>query len=107
MSGETWRDYGVIIAQVVGAAARLLLGGLVWVALLRRQIRAKAQAKQALKEQLRFVKTLIDSMPPPIYVRDGEGRMLVCNRSYLKAMGLQAADVLDKTALEVPPAEER
>lgn len=105
MSGETWRDYGVIIAQVVGAAALLLLGVLVWVAMLRRQIRAKAQAKQALKEQLQFVKTLIDSMPPPIYVRDGEGRMLVCNRSYLKAMGLQAADVLDKTALELPPAE--
>ncbi|KAG1435068.1 hypothetical protein G6F57_021296 [Rhizopus arrhizus] len=31
--------------------------------------------------------------------------MLGCNRSYLKAMGLQAADVLDKTALELPPAE--
>ncbi|KAG0927902.1 hypothetical protein G6F31_017888 [Rhizopus arrhizus] len=30
MSGETWRDYGVIIAQVVGAAALLLLGVLVW-----------------------------------------------------------------------------
>lgn len=105
MSGETWRDYGVIIAQVVGAAAVLLLGVLVWVAMLRRQVRAKMEAKQTLKKQLQFVKTLIDSMPPPIYVRDGEGRMLVCNRSYLNALGLQAADVLQKTALELPAAE--
>lgn len=105
MSGETWRDYAVIIAQVVGAAVLLLLGVLAWVVMLRRQVRAKGEAKQALKEQLQFVKTLIDSMPPPIYVRDGEGRMLVCNRSYLKALGLQAEDVLDKTALALPAVE--
>ena len=44
MSGETWRDYAVIIAQVVGAAVLLLLGVLAWVVMLRRQVRAKGEA---------------------------------------------------------------
>jgi two-component system sensor histidine kinase EvgS len=104
MSGETWRDYAIIIAQIVVVAALLLLGVLAWVMKLRRQVKAKAKAKQALKDQLEFTKALIDSMPPPICVRDVNGRMLVCNRSYLDTLELQAADVLNKTVLELPAA---
>ncbi|MGH8819024.1 MAG: transporter substrate-binding domain-containing protein, partial [Achromobacter pestifer] len=104
MSGETWRDYALIIAEIVTAASLLLLSVLAWVMVLRRQIKAKGKAKQALKGQLEFAQTLIDSMPPPICVRDVGGRMLVCNRSYLDTLGLDAADVLNKTVLELPVA---
>lgn len=102
MAGETWRDYAVIIAEVIAAAALLLLIALAWAVSLRRTVRAKEHAKKLLKDQLQFVRTLMDSMPPPIYVRDTEGRMLACNRSYLDSAGLTAEDVLGKTALEMP-----
>lgn len=102
MTGETWRDYAIIIAEVVAAAALLLLIALAWAVSLRRTVRAKDHAKKLLKDQLQFVRTLMDSMPPPIYVRDTEGRMLAFNRSYLDSAGLASEDVLGKTALEMP-----
>ncbi|MBB1595785.1 transporter substrate-binding domain-containing protein [Achromobacter sp. UMC46] len=102
MAGETWRDYAVIIAEVVAAAALLLLIALAWAVSLRRTVRAKDHAKKLLKDQLQFVRTLMDSMPPPIYVRDTAGRMLAFNRSYLDSVGLESEDVLGKTALEMP-----
>lgn len=102
MSGETWRDYERIIAEVIAAAALLLLIVLAWAVSLRRQVKAKAKAKRLLKDQLHFVRTLIDSMPPPIYVRDTAGRMLACSHSYLHSLGLESAQVLGKTAAELP-----
>ncbi|WP_217481455.1 ATP-binding protein [Achromobacter pestifer] len=102
MAGETWRDYATIIVKVVVAAAVLLLIALAWAMSLRRTVRVKVQAKQLLKDQLQFVRTLIDSMPPPIYVRDTKGRMLACNRSYLDSVGLSAEDVMGRTATDLP-----
>ncbi|MDD1977505.1 transporter substrate-binding domain-containing protein [Pseudomonas tussilaginis] len=102
MSGQTWRNYERVISEVIAAAGVLLLLSLVWVVYLRRQIKARLKAEQMLNDQLQFVQTLTDCMPPPLYVRDFNGRMLSCNRSYLKAVGLSAEQVLNKTVRELP-----
>ncbi|KRW58475.1 transporter substrate-binding domain-containing protein [Pseudomonas sp. TTU2014-080ASC] len=102
MSDQSWRNYEQMILEIVIAASLLLMMSLIWVFYLRRQIRARESAEKALKDQLQFVETLTDSMPPPLYVRDVEGRMLSCNRSYLECFGVEVEDVVNKTLIELP-----
>ncbi|KJK14904.1 transporter substrate-binding domain-containing protein [Pseudomonas sp. 2(2015)] len=102
MSGQTWVDYERRITEIVVGASLLLLLSLVWVFYLLRQIRARLKAERMLNDQLQFVETLTDCMPPPLYVRDLKGRMLSCNRSYLKSVGLRAEQVLNKTVRQLP-----
>lgn len=102
MSGQTWIDYERVITEIIAGATLLVLISLAWVIYLRRQINARLRAERLLNDQLRFVQTLTDCMPPPLYVRDTEGRMLSCNRSYLKSLGLSAEQVLNKTVDQLP-----
>lgn len=102
MSGQTWIDYERMISQIISGASLLVLFVLAWVVYLRRQVKARLKAERMLNDQLQFVKTLTDSMPPPLYVRDLEGRMLSCNRSYLSSVGLSAEEVLNKTVHQLP-----
>ncbi|MGL5999006.1 MAG: transporter substrate-binding domain-containing protein [Pseudomonas proteolytica] len=102
MSGQTWIDYERVIHEIVAGGLLLLLLLLVWVFYLRRQIKARLKAERMLNDQLQFVETLTDCMPPPLYVRDTEGRMLSCNRSYLESVGMRADEVLNKTVQQLP-----
>ncbi|ENY9728649.1 transporter substrate-binding domain-containing protein [Pseudomonas aeruginosa] len=102
MSGQTWVDYILVITEILAIAAALLLLCLGWVTYQRRQIRVRARVEQALSDQLRFVEALTDCMPPPLYVRDVNGRMLSCNRSYLQSVGLSSEEVMNRTVLELP-----
>ncbi|MGE8451573.1 MAG: transporter substrate-binding domain-containing protein [Pseudomonadales bacterium] len=98
MSSETWRDYALMIAEIIAGASLLLLLSLLWVVYLRRRVKAE----KTLNEQLRFIETLAENMPPALYIRDIEGNMLSCNRSYLQSVGLSAEEVLNKTVQQLP-----
>jgi len=102
MSGQTWRDYRQVIAEIIGVALLVVAIILLKVFFLRREIRKRMAVERTLSDQLQFLQTLSDAMPQPIYVRDREGRMLSCARSYERALGLSLNDVLGKTALELP-----
>ncbi|WP_043229741.1 transporter substrate-binding domain-containing protein [Pseudomonas sp. CF161] len=102
MSGQTWVDYQRVISEVIAAASLLVLLSLVWVIYLHRQIKARRNAERMLNDQLRFVETLTDCMPPPMYVCDSSGCVLSCNRSYLKSVGLDSEQVLNKSVHQLP-----
>ncbi|POA89893.1 hybrid sensor histidine kinase/response regulator [Pseudomonas protegens] len=102
MSGETWINYERVIRQIVLAAVVMLLLALVWVFYLRREVKVRTKAEQKLNDQLRFVETLTDCMPPSLYVCDSNGRMVSCNRSFLKSVGLSSEQVLNKTSDQLP-----
>ncbi|WP_249275676.1 ATP-binding protein [Pseudomonas lundensis] len=82
----------------------MLLGvltvGVVWIAYLRGLVQKRDQAERALNDQLAFMRTLIDGTPHPIYVRDREGRLLICNEVYLQAFGVSREAVIGKNLLE-------
>ncbi len=98
MSSQTWRDYALMIAEIIVGASLLLLLSLAWVVYLRRRVKAE----QTLNGQLRFIETLAENMPPALYIRDIDGHMLSCNRSYLESVGLSAEEVLNRTAQPLP-----
>ncbi|KAB0495808.1 transporter substrate-binding domain-containing protein [Pseudomonas vancouverensis] len=98
--GQAWHDYRPLIYQISAAAAMLILVSLIWNANLRRQVKLRRQAEQALDDQLRFKQALINGTPHPIYVRDRQGRLVSCNDNYLETFGLTREQVIGKTAIE-------
>ncbi|MBC3949604.1 transporter substrate-binding domain-containing protein [Pseudomonas folii] len=99
-SGGNWQEYQRQIYQIVLGAGLLLLGSLAWNAYMRRQIKQREQAERALSDQFEFMRALVNGSPHPIYVRDREGLLRMCNDSYLKAFDAQREDVLDKSVTE-------
>ncbi|MBC3209340.1 transporter substrate-binding domain-containing protein [Pseudomonas sp. SWRI111] len=93
------RNRDAIIQGFFFAGALLLLA-FVWIAYLRRLIHRREVAERALNNQLEFKRVLIDGTPHPIYVRDLEGRMVICNASYLEVFGLSSEEVLGKRITE-------
>ncbi|WP_226503193.1 transporter substrate-binding domain-containing protein [Pseudomonas sp. MWU16-30317] len=71
-----WVYWGAAVAGLIA------LISLLWSGRLRVQIAQRQRAEEALSDQLVFQKALLDGIPNPIYVRDLEGRLLSCNRSY-------------------------
>lgn len=78
-------------------AIGLLFAAAGWIIYLRRLIQRRAAAEHALKEQMDFLRVLIDGLPHPIYVRDRQARMLLCNTRYLKAVGRSHEQVIGTT----------
>nr|BFD41445.1 transporter substrate-binding domain-containing protein [Pseudomonas sp. FFPRI_1] len=104
----SWRDYRYIIYLVGAGSAVLLLIALAWGYAMRRQVNQRLHAEQALNDQMRFMDALINGTPNPIYVRDLDRRLVICNDSYLKALGARREEMLGThfEQLSVPEARE-
>ena len=64
----------------------------------------------ALDEAMRLLDAIIDHLPNPVFYKDAELRFLGANRAYEQAFGVQRAEMLGKTVLELPylsPPERR
>ena len=90
------------ILKITATAAGVILIAIVWIVYLRRLIHTRSRAERALNDQLAFMRTLIDGTPHPIYVRDKDGRLLICNEGYLNTMGLRHEELIGRTLLELP-----
>lgn len=99
-AGAAWRDYQLLIYQIIGGAGLLLLGSLAWNAWMRQQIKQRLRAERALNDQFEFMSALVNGTPHPIYVRDRQGRLQTCNDSYLEAFTARREDIIGKTVLE-------
>lgn len=95
-----WFRHGKTVALTLIVAAVLLLLVLVWNAYLRNLIRKRQEAESALNNQMMFMRALIDGTPHPIYVRDRQGRLLLCNSAYLDVFGVTRESVVGKTLPE-------
>lgn len=97
---ETWRDYKYTIYTITIASILLILASLVWAWFTRSHYLKRLKAKLELKEQLVFMQEVVDSIPHPIYVRDINRRLILCNESYQRALHTSKDEVLYKTAME-------
>jgi len=99
-SRGAWRDYQLLVYQIVVGAGLLLLGSLAWNAWMRRQIKQRERAERALNDQFEFMSALVNGTPHPIYVRDRKGLLQMCNESYLTAFSARREDVIGKSILD-------
>ncbi|GFM84220.1 hybrid sensor histidine kinase/response regulator [Pseudomonas cichorii] len=98
--GVTWHNYQRLVYQILTGAGLLLLGLLVWNAYMRRQIKQRETAERALGDQLEFMSALVNGTPHPIYVRDREGLLRMCNDSYLNVFEARRENIIGKSATE-------
>lgn len=84
-----WSKHRAAILQGFFLAAMLLLSAGVWIVLLRRQVLKRKRAEQALGDRLEFERVLINGTPHPTYVRDRQGQLLLCNKAYQDAFGVE------------------
>ncbi len=59
----------------------------------------------AISNQLEFLKTLVETIPSPIFYKDAEGVYLGCNTAFEKVLGLSKEAIVGKTAYEISPKE--
>ena len=95
-----WQDYQLLVYQIIVGAGLLLLGSLAWNAWMRRQIKQRERAERALNDQFEFMSALVNGTPHPIYVRDRQGLLQMCNDSYLTAFSAQREEVIGKSILD-------
>lgn len=87
-----WQRIAPWVYWAVAAAVLFGLVSLVWSSRLRAQISQREKAEEALNDQLAFKRALLDGIPNPIYVRDLQGRLITCNKSYEQAFSLRLED---------------
>ncbi len=97
------RDGGRIWLSITATAVRDAGGHIVWYEGTTIDVTEIRLARQALAEQARFLQTLVDAMPHPVYFKDRAGRYLGCNRAFETAMGLTRDQIVGRTVFEVFP----
>nr|MDA3797764.1 PAS domain S-box protein [Kiritimatiellia bacterium] len=71
-----------------------------------RDITEHKLAEESVQKERKMLRTLIDNLPDPIYVKDAEGRKLIANPADIKNIGKKSeADVLGKTDMELFPGK--
>jgi PAS domain S-box-containing protein len=69
-------------------------------------ITERKRAEEAINQERRMLRTLIDNLPDPIYVQDKECRKVIANKADVENIGLSTeAEVLGKTDLELFPGK--
>ena len=61
------------------------------------------RARQLLAEQARFLESLVEAMPYPVFYKDRGGRYLGCNRAFENFFGLDKSEIVGRTVEEIFP----
>jgi len=99
-------DGGRLPVQIFGAPLKDEQGHFIGLIGLSIDITERNRAKQALLEERQLLRTLIDTLPDPIFVKDKAGRFLTTNEANRKLIGLSSTEeVLGKTVYDYFPKE--
>ena len=90
-----WGCWATVVLGVFG------LLSLVWNRRLTVVIKQRRAAEKDLGDQLAFQHALIDSMPDPVFVRDLQGRLIMCNRSYEEALSVRLDQIQGRLLIEI------
>ena len=72
---------------------------------IQRDVTERRRAEDAIREQVNFQQTMIDTIPSPIFYKDREGRYLGCNSSFESFIGLSKADIIGKSVYDIAPKD--
>ncbi|WP_335924876.1 ATP-binding protein [Shewanella indica] len=97
---ETWRDYKYTIYSITIAAILLITASLIWAWFTRSHYLKRLKVKKELQKQLIFMQEVIDSIPHPIYVRNTERKLILCNQSYLQFFHVSEQELINRTVLK-------
>lgn len=90
-----WGCWSVFFASVFA------LLSLLWNRRLTVLIQQRRDAEKDLNDQLAFQHALIDAMPDPMFVRDLEGRLIMCNKSYEEGLSTRFDQIQGRRLIEL------
>ncbi|RON54838.1 transporter substrate-binding domain-containing protein [Pseudomonas frederiksbergensis] len=90
-----WGCWGMFIVSLFG------LLSLLWNRRLAALIRQRRDVEKDLSDQLAFQYALIDAMPDPMFVRDLQGHLIMCNKSYEEGLSIRFDQVQGRRLIEV------
>ncbi|MFA5328282.1 MAG: PAS domain S-box protein [Prolixibacteraceae bacterium] len=97
------KDRSVVIIQLEGRIGHTTTGKFKQTHCVLSDITERLKAEKAIADEKILLRTLIDNIPDPIYVKDILGRKLISNRADLEVLGLTSENsVIGKTDLEFP-----
>ncbi|MGE5468208.1 MAG: PAS domain S-box protein [Ignavibacteria bacterium] len=70
-----------------------------------RDIGDRLRTEGALRAQIEFQRTLLDTMPNPVFYKDRQGRYLGYNRAFADFLGIGAEEFIGRTVLDLVPGE--
>lgn len=84
-----WARHKAEIIEGLIAVLVVLLGVFAWITSLRREVAKRKKAESALNDKLEFERVLINGTPHPIYARDRNANLLLCNKAYLDTFNVK------------------
>jgi PAS domain S-box-containing protein len=97
LDGSTrWADAYFRAERDAGGAVVGLAGSAI-------DITERKVTEERLRDQLRFVRQLIEVIPSPIYITNREGRYLGFNKAFAQFFGKRRRDFLGKTVFDLLP----
>lgn len=70
-----------------------------------RDVSERLRTEAALRGQIEFQRTLLDTIPSPVFYKDRAGRYLGYNRAFAESLGIGAEEYIGKTVLDLLPGE--
>ena len=92
---DLWIGWGMFVLSLFGLFA------LFWSRRLTVAVRQRFEAQRSLSDQLAFQHALMDAMPDPMFVRDLQGRLIMCNKSYEDALSTRFDRMQGRQLIEV------
>ncbi len=66
------------------------------------EVRERRRIENSLRNNLKFLETLLDTIPTPVFYKDSEGRYLGCNDILARqVLGLEKEEIIGRTFAEV------
>lgn len=96
-----WRRVPAWVYWVVSTSLLVGLVSLAWSSRLKYQAHQRLRAEAQLGDQLAFRRTLLDAIANPIHVRDLQGRLVACNRSYEESFGISYEQMQGRRLIDV------
>lgn len=68
-------------------------------------VTARKRAEQEARNNLRFLQTLLNAIPSPVFYKNATGLYLGCNKAFERFLGLPQDKIVGKTVSQIAPRE--
>ena len=99
------KDGSIRWEQITATFLRDSLGKPIGILGISDDVTERKRAEESLRNLLDFRKTLLDSIPSPVFYKDVKGRYIGCNESFAALVGLPKEEVVGKSVYEVVARE--
>lgn len=97
---QTWKDYKYTIYTILISSIIIIIASATWGFYTRRHYRKRLEISYALDKNLYFMQSIIDAIPHPIFVRDKNRALILCNNSYLEISKCSRENILSTSVLD-------